>query len=112
GQEAVQLGRLRYSPVRVSIRSTSPMLMNGGTVIFSPVSVIAGLYWAAAVAPFTDGSVWTTFCSTVGGSSMSRGLPSYIVSLTVSFSFRYFIWSPSSSVGSGYWSYVLVSMKM
>ena len=27
------------------------MPMNGGTVIFKPVSIVAGLYWAAAVAP-------------------------------------------------------------
>ena len=36
-------------------------------MIFRPVSRVAGLYWAAAVAPFTDGSVSMTFNSTVAG---------------------------------------------
>src|SRR5438067_541953 len=46
--------RLRYCSVRVSICTTSPILMNGGTVILWPVSRVAGLYWACAVAPFLD----------------------------------------------------------
>src|SRR5262249_20327560 len=50
-------GRLRYSPLGVSTATVSPILTKGGTVIFKPVSKVAGLYCAAAVAPLTDGSV-------------------------------------------------------
>src|SRR5438045_3617986 len=56
---------LRYSPVRVSTWIISPIATKGGTVTLRPVSQIAGLYCAAAVAPFTDGSVSTTLRSTV-----------------------------------------------
>ena len=58
-----------YSPVRVSTTTVSPLLMNGGTVTLAPVSRIAGLYCAAAVAPFTDGSVSTTSSSTVAAAA-------------------------------------------
>src|SRR5262245_25689634 len=68
--------RLRYSPLRVSTATISPMPMNGGTLIFRPVSNVAGLVCAAAVAPFTLGSVSTTFNSTVAGSSRLIGVPS------------------------------------
>src|SRR6516162_4390449 len=71
------LARLRYSPVRVSTATISPMLTNGGTVILRPVSSVAGLNWAAAVAPLTDGSVSLTWSSTVAGRSREIGLPSY-----------------------------------
>ena len=64
------------------------MLMNDGTVIFRPVSSVAGLYCAAAVAPFTDGSVSITFSSTVFGNSRLNGLSSWNVTLASSFSLR------------------------
>src|SRR5947209_17976938 len=71
---APYFARLRYSPVRVSTATISPMLTNGGTVILRPVSSVAGLYCAAAVAPLTDGSVSVTFSSTVAGRSRLIGL--------------------------------------
>ena len=40
------------------------------------VSIVAGLYWAAAVAPLMAGSVSVTFSSTCAGRSMLSALPS------------------------------------
>jgi hypothetical protein len=59
--------RDRYSPVSVLMRTTSPVLTNAGTLATSPVSRVAGLTWAAAVAPLMPGTVSTTFKSTVSG---------------------------------------------
>ena len=51
----------RYSPVSVLIRMTSPVVTNDGTLTTSPVSSVAGLIWAEAVAPLMPGEVSVTF---------------------------------------------------
>src|SRR5262245_27433498 len=96
--------RPRYSPVRVSTDTFSPMPTKGGTWIFRPVSSVAGLYWAAAVAPFRAGSVSVTVRVTVAGSSMLRALLSWKVTEALSFSFRYWISSLTISSASVIWS--------
>src|SRR3982750_1339132 len=68
-----QLGihaRLRYLFSRVSMMAFVPTSMNGGTMTVRPVSILAGLYEALAVAPFMLGSVSTISRVTVFGSSM------------------------------------------
>ena len=45
----------KYSPVSVLIRMTSPTLTNAGTCTTRPVSSVAGLTCAAAVAPLMPG---------------------------------------------------------
>src|SRR5262249_40443966 len=62
-----------YSPVSVLTRILSPSLTNGGTCTTSPVSSVAGLTCALAVAPLMPGTVDVTTRSTVGGSSMPTG---------------------------------------
>src|SRR5262249_5285497 len=62
-----------YSPVSVLMRILSPSLTNGGTWTTRPVSSVAGLTWALAVAPLMPGTVSLTTRSTVGGSSMPTG---------------------------------------
>jgi hypothetical protein len=84
----VYFARLRYEPSRVSTWMTSPVLINDGTVIFRPVSRVAGFYCAAAVAPFTEGSVSMTFSSMVLGNSRLNGLSAWNVTLASSFSLR------------------------
>ena len=62
-----------YSPVSVLTRTLSPSLTNGGTWMTRPVSSVAGLTCALAVAPLMPGTVSLTTRSTVGGSSMPTG---------------------------------------
>jgi hypothetical protein len=80
------------------------MLMNGGTLIFSPVSRMAGLSCACAVAPLMLGSVSTTFSSTVAGNSRVSALPSWNVTLALLPSLRYSGRSPTMSAASVIWS--------
>ena len=61
--------RLRYCPDSTLIRITSPISMNGGTRVFSPVSRVASFCWLVAVAPLMPGGVSVTFRSTVFGNS-------------------------------------------
>src|SRR5262249_56670110 len=62
-----------YSPVSVFTRTLSPSLTNGGTWMTRPVSSVAGLTWALAVAPLIPGTVCLTMRSTVCGSSIPTG---------------------------------------
>src|SRR5207248_11037130 len=66
---AAHQARLRYPPVSVLIRITSPISMNGGTRVFKPVSSSASFIWLVAVAPLMPGCVSVTFRSTVLGRS-------------------------------------------
>jgi hypothetical protein len=52
----------------VLTRIMSPVLTNGGTLTTRPVSSVAGLTCALAVAPLMPGAVSVTFRSTVTGS--------------------------------------------
>ena len=72
-KRAASYARDRYSPVSVLIRTLSPWLTNGGTCTTSPVSSVAGLSCALAVAPLMAGVVSTTVRSTVCGSSIPTG---------------------------------------
>ena len=60
----------------MSILIRIPASMNCGTITCSPVSSVAGLYDAEAVAPFIPGWVSMTFRVTVLGSSMPTGFSS------------------------------------
>src|SRR6059058_3430750 len=62
-----------YSPVSVLTRTLSPSFTNGGTWMTRPVSSVAGLTCALAVAPLIPGTVSLTTRSTVCGSSMPTG---------------------------------------
>src|SRR5579884_3527028 len=66
----------RYCPVRVSILIVSPSLMNSGTLIFLPVSSVAGLVTLLAVSPRTPSGDSITFRFTDAGSSTCTGRPS------------------------------------
>ncbi len=46
-----------YSPLRVSTRILSPVLMKRGTRTVAPVSTVAGFRVLVAVSPFNPGSV-------------------------------------------------------
>src|SRR5262249_43553289 len=74
---------------------TSPMLMNGGTVIFSPGSVIAGLYCAAAGAPLPPRPRSTTHFSPLRRRLLSRGLPPHILGLKGGVFFTDFLLVPT-----------------
>jgi hypothetical protein len=74
-----RLPREMYSPVRVSMRSTSPSLMNSGTRTTAPVSIFAGLLPPVAVSPRTPGSVSTTLSSMCGGGVTTSGTPFHSV---------------------------------
>ena len=52
--------RSMYSPVRVSTRNQSPMLMNAGARIWASVSNLTGLETLVAVLPLTAGSQYST----------------------------------------------------
>src|SRR5262249_35469394 len=65
--------RERYSPVSVLTRIMSPLLMKDGTVTTRPVSRVAGLTCADAVAPLMPGTVSATFRSTVVGRWIPTG---------------------------------------
>src|SRR5476649_513209 len=69
------LPRDKYSPVRVSIRSISPSLMNSGTRTMAPVSSLAGFEPPVAVSPRTPGSVSTTLSSMCAGGVTCKGTP-------------------------------------
>src|ERR671936_474735 len=96
--------RSTYAPVRVSTRTTSPVLTKKGTFRVRPVSVVAGLPPPAAVSPRNPGAVCVTFRSTVVGSSTPSAWPSYIRTSIDVLSFRYFSVSPSWSSFKGIWS--------
>src|SRR5262249_13644515 len=51
-----RLTRSRYSPVRVSMRMTSPSLMKSGTCTSAPVSSVAGVLSLVAGVPRRAGS--------------------------------------------------------
>src|SRR4029079_5067132 len=56
-----------YSPVSVLTRTLSPSLTNEGTLMTRPVSSVAGLTCALAVAPLMPGTVSFTTQPPVGG---------------------------------------------
>src|SRR5699024_3246735 len=64
-----------YSPVRVSMRMTSPSLMNRGTRRVAPVSTVAGFRVLVAVLPRMPGSVSVTVSSMKLGISTLNTLP-------------------------------------
>ena len=64
-----------YAPFSVSILILSPSLINKGTLIFAPVSVVAGLNVLVAVLPFNPGSVCAISNITFTGSVADKGLP-------------------------------------
>ncbi len=72
----------------VSIRITSPSEMKGGTLTTSPDSILAGFPTLETEAPLIAGSVSTTFISTVRGSSIPTGRPSYISILSLMLGMR------------------------
>src|SRR5919108_135049 len=63
-----------YSPVRVSMRITSPSLMKSGTRTTAPVSSFAGFWPPVAVSPRSPGSVSMTFSSMCGGGVLLEAL--------------------------------------
>ena len=63
-----------YSPVRVSMRRTSPSLMNKGTLTTAPVSSFAGFWPPVAVSPRRFGSVSTIFRSMCSRRRDQQGL--------------------------------------
>src|SRR5262249_56593076 len=75
--------RPRYSPVRVSTLIFSPVVMNNGTWIWTPVCSVAGLVPPVDRSPWTPGSVWLTVSSTAAGSSTYSGFPSLNATVTV-----------------------------
>ena len=85
--------------------------MKGGTFTTRPVSILAGLFWFETDAPLMAGSVSTTFISTIMGSSMPTGRPSYISILSLMFGIRYGTASPSTSSDSPICSKVSPFMK-
>lgn len=56
-QAAQTLTRSTYSPVRVSMRTVSPVSMKAGTCTSPPVSTVAALVMLPEVLPRTAGSV-------------------------------------------------------
>ena len=68
------LFRSIYSPVLVSIRILSPVLINSGTLISAPVSSVAGFVALVAVSPLKPGSVSVTSSSTKNGGSSPQKL--------------------------------------
>src|SRR5690606_11499839 len=65
----------RYSPERVSTRTTSPCSMNSGTLTVAPDSSSAGLEPPETVSPLTPGSVLVIVSSTTLGRVTLSGLP-------------------------------------
>src|SRR5690606_25679928 len=78
------LARPKYSPVRVSTRTTSPIFINKGTLTTAPVVRVAGLVPPWAVSPFKPGSVCTTSNSTWLGGVMASGALLYRVTVHLS----------------------------
>src|SRR5581483_4198283 len=68
--------RVRYSPVRVSTLTRSPVLTNRGTEMTWPVSTVAGLRAPETRSPCTPGSVSVTVSSTAAGRSTPTISPS------------------------------------
>ena len=71
GLRRIQLARPRYSPVRVSTRTTTPWSRCSGTWTTWPVESVAGLVRPVAELPRTPGAVSVIGSSTVSGSSMA-----------------------------------------
>src|SRR5690606_39351687 len=78
--------RPRYSPVRVSTFTFSPVVMNSGTLISAPVSRVAGLVPPVERSPCRPGSVCATVSSTEAGSSTYSAVPSLNATVTIVFS--------------------------
>src|SRR5437016_5358955 len=72
-RRAYPLLREMYSPVRVSMRITSPSLMKSGTRTTAPVSSLAGFWPPVAVSPRSPGSVSMTLSSMCGGGVTTSG---------------------------------------
>src|SRR5699024_12564948 len=68
--------RPRYSPVRVSTRTTSPSSTNRGMLTVAPDSSSAGFVPPETVSPRTPGSVRVIFSSMMLGTDTLSGLPS------------------------------------
>src|SRR5690554_2503056 len=96
--------RLTYSPERVSTFSTSPIVINSGTLTTAPVDRVAGLEPPWAVSPFMPGSVSTTSSSTKLGGVTVRGAPLYRVTVYTSCSFSHLTVSPIVLASAAYCS--------
>src|SRR5215213_5890406 len=73
---SIYFARSIYRPSVGSTRIRSPSLTNGGTVIVTPFSSVAGLLTLETVALFNVGSVRVTSNSIEGGRSIPMGAPS------------------------------------
>ena len=66
--------RSMYSPVRVSILITLPIVMNSGAWISAPVSSLTGLVTLVAVSPRAPGSQYSTLARHGAGGVMLIGM--------------------------------------
>ena len=68
--------------------TTSPSLINKGTLIWKPVSIVAFLVAPVAVSPLTAGSVSVIVKGTLIGNATPKTSPSKLVTSTSSLGFR------------------------
>src|SRR5580700_7362799 len=98
------LAREMYSPVRVSMRSTSPSLMKSGTRTTAPVSSFADFWPPVAVSPRSPGSVSITFNSMCGGGVTTSGTLFHSVTMHTTPSLSHCALSPTADLPAVYCS--------